>query len=162
VVAGFPIGPWISNSATSKWIAPRSDAGNGNADGNYTYRTTFDLTGLNPTSATITGWWATDNAGLDILINGKSTGISVPFSDGSGYSFQSQHAFTITEGFAPGINTLDFVVNNFPNSGNINPTGLRVELAGAAEAGSVPEPCTLLLIGSGLIGLAATRKRSKI
>ena len=70
---------WFPNDAFSKWISPTANqtccpAGAGNADGDYTYRTTFDLTGLDPLTASISGKWATDNAGLNILINGHPTG----------------------------------------------------------------------------------------
>ena len=46
--------------------------------GTYAYRTTFDLTGLDPASAMIIGNWSVDNVGLDILINGISLGITTP------------------------------------------------------------------------------------
>src|SRR5262249_42296190 len=52
---GFPIapaGPWIASSAGSKWIAPRADT-SAAAGGDYTYRITFDLTGLDPATAFI-------------------------------------------------------------------------------------------------------------
>ncbi|HZO83702.1 MAG TPA: hypothetical protein VFC26_00685, partial [Verrucomicrobiae bacterium] len=90
----FPIvaGPWMANSTTSKWIGPRFFTEQA-AGGDYTYSLTFDLTGLDPASAIITGQWTSDNTGPDILINGVSTGNSNPGSFGI-YS-----AFTISTGF---------------------------------------------------------------
>ena len=41
--------------------------------GEYVYRTTFDLTGFDPTTAMISGIWSADDRGIDILINGTST-----------------------------------------------------------------------------------------
>jgi subtilisin family serine protease len=120
----FPIGPWLSDGPNSKWIAPRSDAGNGNAAGNYTYKTTFDLTGLNPATAVLSGQFAADNSAI-ILLNGAQVGSASP-------GFGSFTPFTISTGFISGVNTLDFVVNNAPFSG-INPTGLRVEVSGTVS-----------------------------
>lgn len=116
--SGFPIPPWLANDEASKWIAPQANQGVGNNLGDYTYRTTFDLTGFDPASIRITGNWATDNLGLDILINGISTG-----QPNTG-QFVLYTPFTISSGFRPGLNTLDFKLNNA--TPGINPTGLRV------------------------------------
>ncbi|MGH9838433.1 MAG: LamG-like jellyroll fold domain-containing protein [Blastocatellia bacterium] len=136
---GYPLpSPWIPNSATSKWIAPQANQSGGGASGLYIFRTTFDLTGLNPSTAMITGQWTTDNNGVDIRINGVSTGFITPFEAFS----QGFFPFTINSGFVAGINTLDFVVNN----GGL-PIGLRVEMSGtAASTGGacVPPPPNLV------------------
>ena len=125
----FPIGPWLTDGPNSKWIGPRTDAGNGNATGNYTYRTKFDLTGLNPTTAVLSGQFAADNSAT-ILLNGVPVGPASP-------GFNVFTSFTISSGFVAGINTLDFVVNNAPYAG-ANPTGLRVEVSGSASPSSGP------------------------
>src|SRR5437588_419013 len=72
----FPIPPWLANGPDSNWIAPNWNQRAGDAEGDYIYRTTFDLTGFDPNTANIVGQWAMDNQGLDILINGVSTGIT--------------------------------------------------------------------------------------
>ena len=71
---GYPMPPWLTNGPDSKWIAPRNAQNIGNLPGNYTYRLTFNLTGLQPNAAVINGNWAVDNSGVDILLNGVSTG----------------------------------------------------------------------------------------
>jgi hypothetical protein len=128
--AGFPVGPWLAEGPDSRWIAPRAEQAIGNAEGNYVYRTTFDLTGLDPSGASITGRWSVDNEGVDILINGESTGIS----NNSGFASWSE--FEIFWGFISGVNTLDFVVWNAPATPN--PTGLRVEMQGLVELPDEP------------------------
>ena len=125
--SGYPIPPWIANGPNSKWIAPRADEIT-SPTGIYTYRITFDLTGLDHSSAVITGQWTTDNDGVDILINGMSTGFTTP---GDAFA-QGFFLFTIGSGFVPDTNTLDFVVHNGVPGGD-NPTGLRVELSGTAN-----------------------------
>ncbi|HYV29515.1 MAG TPA: lamin tail domain-containing protein, partial [Candidatus Binatia bacterium] len=124
----FPIvtGPWVANGPNSKWIAPQANQSSGNQPGDYKYRITFDLTGLEPSSAILTGRWTSDNGGPDVLLNDASTGLT---SDGNFPVLGNP--FTISAGFVDGINTLDFVVNN--GAPGINPTGIRVELSGTAD-----------------------------
>ncbi|HEX2787504.1 MAG TPA: hypothetical protein VHP32_06320 [Ignavibacteria bacterium] len=118
----WPIGQWIPNGPESKWIAPRFDADKFNASGYYVYRLTFDLTSFHYNTAEIGGIWSTDNNGMDILINGTSTGFQTPFE-----SFYGISPFFINTGFQPGLNTIDFIVYN-----GHAPTGLRVEIKGTA------------------------------
>lgn len=152
----FPIPPWAPNDANSKWIGPAT-ASNLDSDGDegrYVYRTTFDLTGLDADTAVLTGRWGTDNTGVDILINGISTGYTRPFD-----AFGALATFSITSGFVDGINTLDFVLLNVPGPAN-NPTGLRVDdLVGSAQP--IPEPGTLALLASGLGGAIAQWRRRR-
>jgi hypothetical protein len=78
----FPIPPWFADGPASMWIGPLANedvfptAANPGYGGVFDYRTTFDLTGFNPATAVITGGWSTDNHGVDILINGISTGFT--------------------------------------------------------------------------------------
>jgi hypothetical protein len=150
---GFPVPPWLGDNSTSAWIGPNNDTADDGPVGSYTYRTTFDLTGLNPATANLSGQWSTDNNGLNILINGIPTGFFTGFTSFSdGFS-----AFTISSGFVSGINTLDFVVNN-----GGGPTGLRVEVSGTAAA--VPEPTSLALfgmIGFGAVAVYGWRRRKQ-
>jgi hypothetical protein len=122
---GFPMNPWVLNTSTSKWIAPRTDAGteNYNEVGVYVYRIVFDLTTFKSNTAIITGLWSTDNDGVDILINGKKTGNETPL-----WAYFNFFPFEINQGFTDGLNTIDFVVYNVNG-----PTGLRVEITGRAE-----------------------------
>lgn len=112
---GFPIPPWIGNTATSRWITVRSDDGDsfGNP-GDYIYRTTFTPPGID---TTVYGLVATDDALEDLLVNGRSTGIS------SGIGFESWKLFQLD--LTATDDTLDFQVGN--GGSTANPTGLRAE-----------------------------------
>lgn len=131
---GFPIGPWLADNASSGWIAPTLDTYSlPNSDISYT--TSFNLNGLLPGSAAIHGWVAADDALVDVLLNGVSTGIRSPAGAVGGEPFTSWQAFAITSGFQPGANTLTFVTRNGPSFGT-NPSGVRAQLCGFA--GSEP------------------------
>jgi hypothetical protein len=139
--------PWIGTDSLSAWIGPVGDTNLDGAAGAYDYRTTFNLTGFNLSSVVITGQWATDDSGLNILLNGVSTGIT------SSNGYTAWKSFTISSGFVAGVNTLDFQLNN-----GGGPTGLRVEMTGTGN--EVPEPSSILLLASGIAGLATRIRRS--
>jgi len=126
---GFPIPPWIGDSSVSAWISPATDTTAPGAASTYRYETSFDLTGFSPATAHIVGRWATDNTGVDILINGTSTGLA------NTTQFDVWTNFSITSGFISGVNALTFIVRN-GNPGDPpgnDPSGLRVELSGTAN-----------------------------
>jgi hypothetical protein len=126
--------------------------GAGNKLGSYIYRTTFDLTGTNPATASLSGFWATDNIGV-IFLNGVYAGVT----NLAGPSVFT--AFNINGGFVPGVNKLDFLVVN--NGTTPNPTGLRVEIGGSVN---IAEPASVVLASLGMLvlcvfGMARTRGR---
>jgi hypothetical protein len=141
---------WIGNTASSAWISasPSTLAGGGP----FTYHTTFDLTGLDPSTAVIKGRMAADNEGR-ILLNGMLVFAGSPPHTAPWDSFD---AFTISSGFVAGINSLDIVVPNDNAPGPADgPTGLQLDISGTAA----PAPGSVLLLGLGLAGLGFARRR---
>jgi hypothetical protein len=152
--AGYPIPPYVGGFAGSAWIGPNNNASLDGPVGHYTYRTTFDLSGLNPLTASITGGWSSDNNGVGIFLNGVDTGnLGTSFTQ-----FSAGFApFSILSGFLPAVNTLDFVVYN-----GGGPTALRVELSGTADPLSQGVPdggLTGMLLGLGIAALGLIRRR---
>jgi len=151
-----PSGSWLGPDSSSQWIGPDATDGSNFDGGSYTldYQTTFDLTGYDPSTVTLTGQWSTDNIGSDILINGVSTG-------NTSADFTNWYSFTISSGFVAGVNTLDF---NWTNQGG--PGALRVEFtsltgdpSASSPPASAPEPGSIFLMSAGALvtGLAGRK-----
>lgn len=146
---GFPVGPWLADNSTSRWITPT--IADNHAVGTYTYSTTFDLTGLIASTANVNGRWASDNNAV-MRLNGSQVSLSP--------SFTAWTNFNITNFFVAGVNVLEFVVTNAAGTVG-NPTGLRVEMSGTATP--VPEPASIAMWSLGALGLVfARRKRQQM
>jgi len=124
----YPVGgtAYLVNGPNSLWIGPRVNTTGytGNAQGNYVFRTSFILDSTDPANAQIRGQWAMDNYGTDIQLNGVSLGLT------NNAGFTSLSAFTITNAFVAGLNTLDFVITNI----SAGPSAFRVEMYGVGQA----------------------------
>ncbi len=172
---GWPLnGTWATDPNAS-WIAPQANvvaiAGTG-ADTQYLYTTTFDLAGLDPTTAQLSGYWTADNYIAQVQLNGQtvfSSNSCMSPSPQTGYFFQGLYPFDIGSGFQSGENTLSFSVTNsncYNTQPMTNPTGLFVDISGTADSLSeplgevVPEPGTLFSVAL-LLGLVLCIYRAK-
>ena len=159
----FPFPAWFADSSSSKWIGPYQggnvSTSTASLAGDYSFTTTFYLgAGVDVLTASISGGlWATDNAGINIILNGHSTG-NTQTADGyhAFVSFAIPPTLDSTHAFNNGLNTITFVVHNTP-LGVTNPVGLRVEGKVIANgpigpnAGSVPEPASLVMFGTAFL-----------
>lgn len=138
-------------SQTSRYIW--ASAG-GSDPANVAFRTTFDLTGFDLATVKLLGQFAADNDVFGVYLNGVLVNSANP-------GFAVPATLSLTSGFASGLNTLDFYVNN---SGG--PAGF---IFGANGAGSppvvnppvstVPEPGSVVLLAAGLAGVMVVGRR---
>jgi hypothetical protein len=171
--ANFPLqGSWADTAGGASigvggaWVSafnsdPNSDSTTGYS---YSYTETFDLTAFTLGSVTLSGFWAADNC-ANIVLNGTpltATDCTLP---ANGNQFSPKTAYTITNGsgtgFIQGINTITWVVKNYPTNAP-DPSGLLVESTSATgNLSGAPEPATLFGVGLGLgvVGLAYRRRR---
>ncbi|MGI8603124.1 MAG: PEP-CTERM sorting domain-containing protein [Verrucomicrobiales bacterium] len=165
---GFPIPPWIGDSATSAWtttldpVTPLGPGSNTNIGvfADYYYETTFDMTGLNPQTAQIAGQVSYDNFLQDVQLNGQSTGISADASN-PGPSFGGWLPFSFDAADVAllngGVNTLTFIVRSAQMDGANDYTGVRVEFL-QREAAVIPEPSSFGLLATGLLAIRRRRR----
>jgi len=116
--------PWsYPDHANAQWISAVSNGDSSLPVGLFTYSTTFDLSGFDPSSASLSGIMASDDNVYTILLNGQP----VPgASCTSCYNFGT--AFAINAGFYSGVNTLTFVTYN-----GGGPAGFQTSLSGTAN-----------------------------
>ena len=150
----FPIGPWVSDSAVSRWLTPTANAADSfdpGATGFYSYATSFVLTAAQAAGAAFTGQYAVDNTVTDVLLNGHSLASGGGFSDWTSFAADASD-------FVAGVNTVEFVVENYQQNGG-NPSGLDVQFL-SSTVGEVPEPATwaLMMSGIGLMGMSLRRQ----
>ncbi len=147
-----PYAGWHTNltGPNAQWIAPNP---NGTvANGAFDYVTTFNLTGFNPSTASISGVASADDEIVGLVLNGHAISFSTPDqSYGSLYSFSLSNPSL----FVSGVNTLEFDTMNTHGY----PTGLIVQMTGTAN--SVPEPTSMALLGSGVAGVVGVYWRKK-
>jgi len=164
VRTGLPT-TYLANDANSQWIWQNANGQpSSSASLLRTFTTTFDLTGLDPTTAVLTGAWGTDNQGLSIFLNGFDTGVA-PLLGVITANFASLTNFVISSGFISGLNTLKFNIED-----NGVQAGFRAALSGTADVdsqstvGVVPLPAALPLYGTGLaiMGFIGWRRKRKV
>ena len=160
----FPIGYWVADNATSRWITPTptvAQSFDASVNGDYQFTQKFTLSAAQAAVASFTGLFAADNLLQDITLNGVTIYTSSTPSGGSDYSGWTAFGDTSHLGFTSGVNTLTFDVVNYAQNGG-NPAGLNVQFL--STPGGVPEPATwaMMLVGFGGLGAAmrSQRKRS--
>jgi hypothetical protein len=118
--------PWsYPNHNNGQYIGRVATSSEGDSVGTFKYQTSFDLTGLDPSTASLTGFLSVDDY-VEIYLNGADTQQGCDIVP-KPYCYNSGQPFTISSGFQSGINTLLFSTYNIGG-----PTGLQVQISGTA------------------------------
>ncbi|MGB5718875.1 MAG: VPLPA-CTERM sorting domain-containing protein [Gammaproteobacteria bacterium] len=146
------------NTVDSSWIGP-SGVNVDAPEEEYRIAIEIDLTSINVSTFSLDGFWVSDNQGLDILVNGNSTGQTNTGNHTQAPDASADNAFTLSglDGLIAGINIIEFEWVNIPFT-SANPTHVRVEFSGYSV---VPVPAAVWLFGSGLLGLVGMARRKK-
>jgi hypothetical protein len=143
---------YFPDVADAAWVSPGA-TGNAGVTGVYVYQMLLDLTGFDPNTVSITGYFGTDNDGF-IRVNGGPNAAVTGFG-----GFGSHTPFSLTSGFVAGQNFIQVGVNN-----GGDPTAFFVHFDTQAGnplgPGVVPEPTTLVLMGLGLAVLSRRLRRA--
>lgn len=159
--------PWRSTDGIG-WLANNASGTNGGIGywSFFVFRQTFDLTGYDPTSASLSFQWAADDSGQGFADRGTwvpkfrlNGGAFQSSSWAGGLTYGFSDPVTVGSGFVAGQNVIDFYVegNGVTDGFALKPLSLT-----ASPTAPVPEPELLALTAAGLgVVAAATRRRAK-
>ena len=150
---------WAPAGANSVWVSNNPGSGPGGSvvlpAGTYSYTTTFNTVAGNTYTGSI--WLLADDT-ANVLFNGQSLNTFVGLGSDNKCADTGPNCTTPTlvilpsSFFVAGVNTLEFDLTQ-----TIASAGL--DFYGSATGSPIPEPGTLFLLGTGLIGSAGLLMR---
>jgi hypothetical protein len=150
---GQPIFYFTSPDSTWIWANATGTAVVGDP---YTFDLSFDLTGYDANTASLSGLWGVDNTGSILLNSAPAVGTgTLGLNSVSITTFVRPHSFSITSGFVEGINHLQFQVSDDGFVAALNVGALSF------TAAPVPEPSSAMFLAVGIsVVVSLSRRRA--
>jgi hypothetical protein len=146
-------GGWVANSSQSDWIANNPNVTD-QGPTPYTFTRTFDLTGVNLSTVSLSGGWTLDDQGT-LDLNGNNLGT---LGDGNWGSLSSFSALGTDGFFNQGVNTLTMTITDSDRF--LEGVDLQGTLTGRSLGAPEPSPLLGLLIPTLFVGVLALRRRA--
>lgn len=149
---------WTTTIPGAIWINTTGSGSQSVPNGPYVFATTFTLT----SESDLSGSFLSDNAASLYLSGGSISGSDLLGANSYANSFAMITSFSADD-LGPGVYTLTFDLENgsglstgSDNNDDSGPMGL---LVGASAVSATPEPSSLALLGTTLLGAAGIARR---
>lgn len=162
----FPIGQCCGmetvNAAAARWISDQSSAVNAGTGWGIgpeaVLRRTFDLTGYDLSSVSLTGDWRIADGLVGLFLNGNLIASSPAFISSNWGSDHPLSVLAASGFFVAGVNTIEARAT----SGNSTWDGLYLNASVAGQQiSAVPEPASVALVATGAVVLLGVARRRR-